>query len=281
VVQHTHTAVDFAVNCYERTYRHVLEPGVFQTLLADHARAFARRTAIINNVEDRSDAERRARRLVESGELDAWFFVEDHIEGALQRTGLTATEIARAPYFTDWGLVLVTIPGPDWVVHCDAEVRLREPHDWVTPSIELMCRDGRVMAANPRWYTPSLRYDPLSRSTFEHVGEFALGPGFSDQLFLCRRSELAAPIYRQRCLSIRRYPMAHVCRPFEARIDAWMRHHGRLRATYRDAVYVHPDEIGEGYPARRPMEKLEAVFNAALIGVARRLPVKRRCWAEL
>ena len=158
---------------------------------------------------------------------------------------------------------------------------MKQPHDWVTPSLELMRRDGRVMVANPSWYTPTARHDPLARSTYERTGEFALGPGFSDQLFLCRRSELAAPIYKQRCLSSRRYPMAHVCRSFEARLDAWMRHHGRLRASYIDAVYLHPDEIGRGYPDRLPREKLGAVLNSALIGAVRRLPVKRSCWCEL
>jgi hypothetical protein len=75
--------------------------------------------------------------------------------------------------------------------------------------------------------------------------------------------------------------MAHVCPPFEARLDAWMRHHGRLRGNYLHAVYVHPDEIGHGYPARSPREKLGALCNSVLIGVARRLPIKRRCWREL
>jgi hypothetical protein len=275
------TDVDLCVNCYERTYRRVLAAGFFATLAADHGDLFVRRTAIINNVNDRSDAERRARGLQQAGELDAWFFVEDHIERALQRTGVDGAEIARAPYFTDWGLVLVTIPGPEWLVHCDPEVRLREPCDWVTPAIELMDRDPRVMVANPRWYAPTPRHDTLARSTLEHAGDFALGLGFSDQLFLCRRSELATPIYHQRCLATRRYPMANVSRSFEARVDAWMRHRDRLRANYLGALYAHPDEIGGAYPPRRLREKAGSVVNRVLIEAVRRAPVKRRCCRAL
>jgi hypothetical protein len=269
--------VDLCVNCYERTYRRVLTTGFFSTLAADHRRRFARRTVIVNNVDDRADAEKRARTLKEAGELDAWFFVEDQIGHALRETGIAAMDIARAPYFTDWGLVLVTVPGPDWVLHCDPEVRMQEPCDWVTPSIELMDRDRRVMIANPRWYAPTPRIDTLARSTLEWSDDFALGLGFSDQLFLCRRSEMAAPIYRQRCLATRRYPMANVSRSFEARVDAWMRHHDRLRANFLGATYVHPDEIGGGYPARRPREKIASLLNPALIAAVRRSPVKRRC----
>jgi hypothetical protein len=273
--------VDLCVNCYERTYRRVLAPGFFPARADDHMHRFARRTAIVNNVADRSDAERRARALAEAGELDAWFFVEDHIEHALRLVNLEHANLGRAPYFTDWGLVLVTVPGPDWVVHMDAEVRMRRPGDWITPSIELMERDRRVMVANPCWHAPSPRFDTLARTTLERTGDFALGLGFSDQLFLCRRSEFAAPIYGQRCVAMRRYPMANVTRSFEARVDAWMRHHGRLRGNYLAAVYVHPDEIGDAYPARRFSEKLTYAFNHALVAAARRSPLKRRCWRAL
>jgi hypothetical protein len=269
--------VDLCVNCYERTYRGVLTRGFFPRLGSEPGDRFSRRTVIVNNVDDRREVETRARALMDVGELDACFFVEDHIEHALRVTGLTMADIARAPYFTDWGIVLVTVPGPDWLLHCDPEVRMQEPRDWVTPSIELMERDPRLMIANPRWYAPTPRHDTLARTTVERVGDFAVGRGFSDQLFLCRRLELAAPIYRQRCMASRRYPMANVSRSFEARVDAWMRHHDRLRANYLGATYIHPDEIGGAYPARQPMEKLTALINAALIAGIRRSPVKRRC----
>jgi len=273
--------VDLCVNCYERTYREVLAPGFFPAVADNQARRFTRRTVIVNNVDDRADVEMRIARLQSTGELDAAFFVEDRIEEALRRTGMSREAITRAPYFTDWGLVLVTAPGPDWLVHCDPEVRLQDPRDWVGPSIALMQRDRRVMVANPSWYAPTPQHDTLARTTLECVEGFSLGLGFSDQLFLGRRSELAAPIYRQRCLATRRYPMANVSPSFEARVDAWMRHHGRLRANFLGAVYAHPDEIGGAYPERRPGEKLQSLVNRALIAAVQRSPVKRRCCRAL
>jgi hypothetical protein len=274
-------SVDLCVNCYERTYRDVLAPGFFPALLADQPHPFERRTVIINNVADRADATRRAVHLADVGELDAWFFVEDHISDALITTGLSLAELGRAPYFTDWGLVLVSVPGPDWLVHCDPEVRMVAPSDWVTPAMELMEADPRVMVANPRWYAPTPRHDTLARTTLETTPGFALGLGFSDQLFLGRRSELAAPIYRQRCLASRRYPMANVGLSFEARVDAWMRHHDRLRANFLNATYAHPDEIGGAYPARRMAEKLGSLLNRSLIAAVQHSPIKRRCCRAL
>ena len=157
------TDVDLCVNCYERTYRGVLTAGFFPTFASEHGGQFSRRTVIVNNVDDRREVETRVRELVDAGELDACFFVEDHIEHALQVTGLKLADIARAPYFTDWGIVLVTVPGPDWLVHCDPEVRMKEPRHWVAPSIELMEDDPRLMIANPRWYAPTPRFGSCRR----------------------------------------------------------------------------------------------------------------------
>jgi hypothetical protein len=274
-------AVDLCVNCYERTYREVLKPGFFPALVAEHRHPFARRTAIVNNVSDREDARLRAESLREAGELDEWYFVEDHIAHALATAGLREADIARAPHFTDWGLVLVSVPGPDWVVHCDPEVRMREPVDWIAPAIELLEGDRRLMVSNPRWQIAPPLPDTLPRSTFERRGDFAIGLGFSDQLFLGRRSELAAPIYSERCLAAWRYPMIGVTRSFEARIDSWMRHHDRLRATFLDATYIHPEEIGGGYSKGRLRERAFAFVGRMLIATARRSPVKRRCWRAL
>ena len=113
----------------------------------------------------------------------------------------------------------------------------------------------RVMVANPAFVDAT-----LAAETREWHGDWALGDGFSDQLFLARRSELAAPIYQQRCLAQLRYPLIHIGRIFESRVDAWMRHHGRLRATLTTAVYVHPAAgAGSSYPTGGPVSAARAV----------------------
>jgi hypothetical protein len=198
-------AVDLLINCYERTYREVLTAERFAAAQADNVAPVARRTALVNNVLDRADAQARADALIAAGGLDAVFFVEDHLDDALARTGLTREDLGPVPYFTDWALVAACLPGPEWLLHWDAEVRLRAPLDWVTPAIALMERDARVLVANPNWPDPT-----LDSHTLEEAGPFALGHGFSDQVFLARRSELARPIYRDRTLARLRYPVAHL-----------------------------------------------------------------------
>src|SRR4051812_8816999 len=101
------TDVALVVNCFERTYRDVLAPGTFARVGSEACFAFARRTALVNNVDDRADAERRGHELLAAGEIDELVFVEDRLDEALGRTGLTRAELGRVPYFTDWALVAV------------------------------------------------------------------------------------------------------------------------------------------------------------------------------
>jgi hypothetical protein len=260
-------AVDLVVNCFERSYRKVLAPGFFGRIEADNARPFASRTAVINNVDDRDDAAHRAQTLVDGGEIDRYVFVADRRDAALERCGLTLEELQPIPYFTDFALVAATLDGPDWMLVWDADLRLRAPVDWVSPAVALMERDPRVMVANPNWPV-----DNLGAFTLEQDGAFAIGQGFTDQAFLARRSELGQPIYRQRCVALRRYPLSYVGAIFEARVDAHMRHAGRLRATHRDAVYEHEVEMGTSWPSLTLRERALQARDHAIIGLLRLLP---------
>jgi hypothetical protein len=259
--------VDLVVNCFERSYRKVLAPGFFPRVAADNARPFASRTVVINNVESREDAAAMADARIADGEIDRYVFVADRLDVALERTGLTRAELEPIPYFTDFAIVAATLDGPDWYLMWDADLRLREPLDWVTPAIALMEDDPRIMVANPNWPV-----DNLHEFTLEVEGDFAIGQGFTDQAFLVRRSEMARPIYTQRCVALRRYPLSYVGAIFEARVDAHMRHAGRLRATHRHAVYEHEVEMGTSWPALSLRERALQARDHTIIRVLKALP---------
>jgi|tagenome__1003787_1003787.scaffolds.fasta_scaffold20927609_2 hypothetical protein len=272
--------VDLVVNTFERTYREVLSPGFFEGLEDQNRRSFARKLALINNVHDRDDAVAMAQALLDRGEIDQFEMVSEHLDRALAVTGLTRDELEPLLHWSDCVLVAATLQGSPWMLYWDAQTRLVEPGDWVGPAIELMDRDGRVLTASPSWERPGDdgRRPGLEKETLEWVNGFSIGRGFSDQLFLVRRSELAAPIYRQRCLAQVRYPTAHKAAIVESRIDAYMRHHGRLRAIASDATYVTEEE--QGHSSYRPEsigEGLRWARNAVLRNTLRRSRWRPEC----
>ncbi len=258
--------VDFVVNCYERTYRDLLRPERLRTIVAQHHFSFARRTLLINNVADRSDAERLANEAVEAGLIDRAAFVEDHLTKALSVTRLKPRHLQRLTHFTDCCLVAVTLDGPETLLYWDADAFLEEPQDWVTPSLAFMESRPEVAVANPESWHRGL----ATREALSIDAEFAIGYGFSDVAFLVRRSELARPVYRYLAPASWRHPLAYVEPMFEQRVDAYMRRRRRLRATLLGVIYRHESEAGLNYPAAGFRERLRRKTFRQLFALAQR-----------
>src|SRR5439155_15769475 len=128
--------------------------------------------------------------------------------------------------------------------------------------------DGRVMVANPSWEARDAagRRVGVEREMIERGADFALGHGFSDQVFLAPRARLAGPIYGQRCIGRIAYPGAHKAHAFEARIAAHMRHRGLLRATSLSAEYTIAAAAGSSsYPPRGLVETARYMRNGMLL----------------
>jgi hypothetical protein len=272
--------VDLVVNVFERTYRRALEPGTIRGIREANRRGLARSVVLVNNVADRSDAAARAQRLLDSGEIDELHFVADRLDGALAAAGLRRSDLTPMLHYSDAPLVAATLPGSPWLLYWDPEARLVEPVDWITPALELMEADGRVMIANPSWEAPDAdgRRPGVEREAIESHDGFAIGHGFSDQLFLVRRAGLAAPVYRQRCIGSIVYPAAHKAAVFEARVSAYMRHHGRLRATSLAATYRIDTSAGSSsYPPEGALETVRYVRNSLTLVALRASPWRPRC----
>lgn len=240
--------VDFVVNCYERTYRDVLGAGYVRRLAGRQGFPFASVTVLVNNVRDRADAER----LAASCDVDRVVFVADALPAALARTRFPRRHLRRLPHFTDCCLAAATLAGPEWFCYWDAEADLREPHDWISPTLSFMQTNPQVGVGNPNTWLEGLAV----REALRIDGDIAVGYGFSDVAFLARRSDLGSPIYGKVAPASWRYPLAHVEPIFEQQVDAWMRRTGRQRATYLPATVTHPDEVGGNYPAAGLRERI-------------------------
>ena len=256
--------VDLIVNCYERTYRRVLAPGFFDAVAQQNSLS-ARRHALINNVDTRADAERRAKELLSSGEIDSFAFVSDVIERARRLTGVPRHALRRRPYFLDYGLAMTVTGSAPWILGWDAEVVLDMRTNWVAASIELMERRPELFSASPNWHDRGSYEGTLLRESFARDGPFFLNWGFSDQVFLVRRADLARPIYR-------RFAPASLARhaghpwTFENRVESYQRAVRRPRATLGDVTYTHPhmDEVVTRLGGRHGLERHEYLFLRGL-----------------
>jgi hypothetical protein len=236
--------VDLVVNVFERTYRRLLDRDALQGLRAQHLYDFRKVHVLISNVDDEDDVRRRAANIEARDVSVSW--VRDDLSAALRVAGLSQRHLGDLLWYSAAPLVAMAIPGADWLVYWDADARLQEPHDWITPSVARIDADPAILVANPRWHVPGA-VDTLARETLRMDGGFAIGRGFSDQAFLVRRRDLRRRIYRYVAPAAWRYPAAPHGAVFEQRVDAYMRRAGLLRATYLEATYEH-NAVGCYYP---------------------------------
>lgn len=172
--------VDFIINVWEGTYREVLVPGYIRKIVDDNIFLFRKIIVVINNVANPSEVHSFVELLQESGEIDAYVFVSDHLQNALKVAGLTRKDLGRIGYYSDWALVAISLSGnAPWICHWDAEVRLDSAFDWISPALDLMKMDGRIAVANPCWSAIGAEKEAIAIEE-----DFYLGYGFSDQVFL-------------------------------------------------------------------------------------------------
>lgn len=265
--------VALVVNTYERTYRSVLTPGFFPRVVSSNLREFDEVVALVNNVDDEFDARSRAETLLSRGEITRCAFVADHIEPALERTGLTGRSLRRHPYLLDYGLVMPHICDSEWLLGWDAETELETPANWVDPSIELLERNPQLFHASLAW--PGFGAEGgFEAEEIGTIGDYSINWGFSDQLFLLRRRDLIGKIYQ------RFAPMAaarHAPHPttFEYRVEANQRATRRPRATLSTLRYkttfVPGGVLGRVGSTRFEYERMRALYRLEYF-MLKRLP---------
>jgi hypothetical protein len=271
--------VDLVVNCYERTYETVLSPGFLNGIGAQCRFPFRRKIVLLNNVRNPSKADRLAEAMLTSGELTRLVRVARELPRTLAIVGLSAGDLAPIPHYSDCALVAVTLPGSRYLCYWDADVAMVADNDWISPSVDLLESRSDVLSASPEWTYESRMFQSDNKywRPLDTVGDFGLYYGFSDQLFLAKRTNLACPIYREFCIASLRYPLAHVKPVFEQRVDSYMRNHGYMRAVHRPSRYVHNGKPGLSYPFPTLARTAREIINKGVIlKAARRLLPRKK-----
>jgi hypothetical protein len=174
-------------------------------------------------------------------EIDRFLFVDEELDTALRQCGLRSTHLGRLRHFTDYALVELCCAHTDYLLHHDAEVDVDASFDWVSQGLGGLLAAPEVLVINPMWIA---KVDVVLAESFTQVGPYAVAQGFSDQLFLTRRSALASPTYRRIHWASMRYPMASIGPIFEAWVDSYMRYQGLLRLVDLRARYRHGQAEG-------------------------------------
>lgn len=237
----TEAQLTLETKVWEQDYDVVLSPSRLARW-ADAAHGVpAHRVLYVNNVERPGRVMDLARRRVRAGLADEVYLVEEHADAALAQVDLTRADLGRGLVYSLAEIVGLVLCRTPYLLHLSGDSRPAGRYPWVGPALDRLERDPQAAVANLLWDHD----DAGARAEATSIeDDFYVGQGFSDQMYLVRAPELAAPVYHHRHPESERYP-EYGGELFEKRVDAWMRTHDRRRLTWRHGSYLH-----ENIPAR-------------------------------
>jgi hypothetical protein len=259
------TRVTLETKCWEGDWEAILKGDRLRRLALFNRHPFADRVLLINNVSDHDKVRTHAERAVEEGSITRYVVVKDHIEDALRFFGVSRESFGPGWVYSIAELVGLYLCDTEFLLHFSGDSLPERPVEWVEGAVGCMDLDPRIKVANLAW---NGRYDEARGESQAETADFWIGQGFSDQCYLVRTRDFRAPIYAHTHPASERYP-AYGGELFEKRVDAWMRSHGWLRATYKHASYCHrnfPKPLAHRFSARWTR------LRRAIHGLARRGP---------
>lgn len=251
--------VTLSTKCWEGDYRVVLDAAVLADMFGPFGAA-ARRQVVLNRIEQRADAEARARSLVEAGHLDAFAWAEDGWPELAQRLRIPETWFGSGwpyavPELTELDLATTSV-----VAHLAGDVRLEPGPPWLPSALSALADAAAVSPVSPS------RIELVRPEARRAASGWVDNYDFSDQCFVVRRADLLRPeVVRAVHPANGRYPKPGGALTFEARVGSWLRATGNRRRIDVRRGYLHPvgGTEGDSYPGLTgPPEHLPPVVAA-------------------
>jgi hypothetical protein len=230
-------SITFATSCWERDWDILLKTKFLQHKIQRNSYGFDKKMLVINNVKDRVEVEKYARRAVEDGIITDYYFVDDYIEEALKFFVLTKEALGKGYYYSNHELASIYLCSTDYLLFFTGDTTLTQEVNWIDTVLGMFEKNSVYKVANLVW---NGKYEDAKTESSSETPDFYIGYGFSDQNFLVRTADFKAPIYTEENPASARYPQ-YGGETFEKRVDSWMRNHGFLRLTCKHGSYFHED----------------------------------------
>lgn len=244
-------SVSFATCCWEKDWRLILlDPDYLRIKqIGNHLFSFSEKILVINNVKDLETVKKAAQAKVDEGVLTRFFVAEENAQETLSFFHLKQSDFQPVQDVfnvnSDW--IYYNALGPlsalytcqsDYLLYLTGDVRLDKKIDWIGKALLRMEKVPRIKVANLAW---NGNYAEAKRESYRSGWNFFRArQGFSDQMFLVKRSDFRQPIYGEIRADSNHYPRGDV---FEKRVFSYMKNRNWERITFRRGSYVHENII--------------------------------------
>jgi hypothetical protein len=238
--------VTFATTCWERDWRQILlDPEYLRVRqIGNHGFPFAEKLLIINNVDDLSAVKRAAQKKIDEGIITRFVVADEIAEKMFSYFRLHRSHFQpslESGVGADWlyynalgPLAAVYSAKNPYLLYTTGDVWLEEPVSWIAKALLKMEKKEMYKVANLTW---NKKYAEAKKEAYTREKNFYISRiGFSDQMFLVKKSDFCAPIYGEIREDTHHVPRGDV---FEKRVLSYMKNHGWERMTYRHGFYTH------------------------------------------
>ncbi len=240
-------SVTFATTCWERDWRTILLEKNYLRLkqIGHHSFSFQEKLLIINNVKNLSEVKKAAQAKIDEGVISRYIVADDLAQDVLALFHLEKGTFSFNPLYpdvsADWlyynalgPLTAIYAASSDYLLYMTGDTYLKKPISWIGGALSLMQKNPLYKVANLTWND---KYGEAKRESHESRKNFYVSKiGFSDQLFLVKKSDFCQPIYGELRTDTSHVPRGDV---FEKRTLSYMKNHGWERLTYKKGSYTH------------------------------------------
>ena len=230
-------SITFETKVWENDWELALKTSRLKESILRCHHSFDHRVIYINNVKNPSIVEAHAQRLINEGVIDQFVHVHEHAQETLDFFQLSKEKLGKGYYYSIAELVSIYLTKTKYLLHfsSDAIPEKNIAFNWLQQGIHLLETNSEVKVFNLTW---NHRFHEAKNESLSEDDQFYYGYGFSDQMYLVRTADFRAPIYEEINDASERYPK-YGGELFEKRVDAWMRNCGHIRATSKQASYLH------------------------------------------
>ena len=226
----------FETKCYENDWEFVLKGSYLQKMIERCNYSFARRVIIINNVDDIDKVRHYAEKKIKKGIIDEYYIVDEYAKTALDFFNIDIQSFDGGYYYSIAELVGIYTCKTEYLIHFSSDtIADNSRSSWIGEAIEIFKERKDVFVANPTW---DFNFLQAKEESFDSLGNFFIGFGFSDQCYMIRTSDFRKQIYNEKHAFSERYPI-YGGELFEKRVDSYMRNHNLLRITSKKSSYIH------------------------------------------
>jgi hypothetical protein len=250
--------ITFETKVWENDWELVLKTSRLKDLVNRCQHDFDRRVLYINNVNNPKEVEYHAQKWIDKGVIDQFVHVHEHALEALDFFQLSKEKLGKGYHYSIAELVSIYLTKTKYLLHfsSDAIPEKAISLNWLQQGIHLLETNSEVKVFNLTW---NHRFHEAKTESVKEDNHFFYGYGFSDQMYLVRIEDFRAPIYEEINVDSERYPK-YGGELFEKRVDSWMRNHGNIRATYKQASYLH-----QNFTKNNLVKKIAVTLNYPIL----------------